>query len=1210
MHEDPARSIDGGGCVDYRILGPLEVEVDGIEVDLGPRKQKSLFALLLINHGHTVSTDRILDALWGGDAAGKENALWVYISRLRSALGEVVSDSVLLTRDHGYEIRLDEGQLDADRFERLAEDGMALRESDPASAADTLRAALSLWRGQALEEFTYDEFARDEIRRLESLRNTCLDARIEADLACGRGGELLGELEHMVESRPLDEGPVRHLMMALYRSGRQAEALRVFERFRRTLGEETGTDPSPELRRLEEQILFHDTRLARTVDGDRVPSGSGPNPYKGLEAFGEDDAHLFFGRDALTAEILKRIDEHAIVTVVGPSGCGKSSVVRSGVIPAVRKGALPNSDRWHIATMIPGRHPFIELETALLRSTLDAPSSLRQQFDGSPDELLRAGLRVLPSDDTCLVVVIDQFEELFTLADDTTTRRFLDAVVEASLDDRRRIRFVITLRADFYDRPLAHARFGSAMGAGIVNVVPMAPEELEQAASGPAMRAGVRLEPGLEAALIGDVLGEPGALPLFEFALTDLFDRRVGDTLTLEAYRTMGGIDGAVSRKAEHLYAGLTPDQQAATEQVFLRLVSLSDGETRSRRRVDAAELLSLDLDITDLQAVLDTFGSQRLILFDRNDATGSPTVEVSHEALLEHWDRLAGWIASATEDLVTNARLTALAAEWHDHGEDSAYLLSEGRFTDYSTWAEGSTMTLAAPERTYLQASRQAHEDRARAEADRASREAATARRAKRNAWGLAAVVCLVALVGGILAWEATRPAGPSIVMIDAGEEDAIAAMSRTGFNRAAHDFDIVARYEAVPANMPERVRELAEEGTDLIILGQNWGDLAEQISKEFEDTRFVILDTLGQGSKTITAVTFDDRAGSYVMGVAAARTTQTDTVGIVVGVQTAFMSQFAAGFEAGVHSIDPRIDVLIDFVSSDVVAVSDRITAWQGWWRADLAHEAATQMYERGADVVFTAAGGAGEGVVQAATDFSNRTGENVWAIGVDVDEGFLADDAHEAHVLTSLIKRFDLGVYQAIEAFVEDSMAPSMQLGFSHDAIDYSRHGGYIDPIAAELDAVVAALEAGSIGLRWSPATLPAWRGPAHGSAVLTFDGSSCRFTVEPPDMHHGEILGIVIINATDEVANFGVALSQATGSTEAVGGDGDDGDGATNEGDTTPLFTPTFSWRLDPRGRYELRSGLYGEPLGAFGVGCWPRDDFDSFIPSQVYELVPG
>lgn len=376
----------------FRILGPLEVEAEDGLIDLGTRKQRSLFALLLINHNRVVSTDRILDELWGEDAEGKENALWVYVSRLRAALGDASQEPMLITKDRGYSLVIDPELLDAHEFEDLVRRGSSRLRSDPGAAATDLSNALDLWKGHALEEFVYDDFASFEIARLEELHKTCVENRIDADLKRGLSGELIGELERLVAERRLDERPVGQLMLAQYRAGRQADALRCFERFRRGIGEELGLDPSPELRRLEEQILLHDSRLQpRTPERTAGLAGAfahGRNPFRGLEAFREEDANVFFGRDHLVSDILKRFDKHPIVSLVGSSGCGKSSAVRSGVIPAVRKGAIPGSDSWLIAQMVPGSNPFAELEAALLRASFDAPNSLREQLDGSPDEIL------------------------------------------------------------------------------------------------------------------------------------------------------------------------------------------------------------------------------------------------------------------------------------------------------------------------------------------------------------------------------------------------------------------------------------------------------------------------------------------------------------------------------------------------------------------------------------------------------------------------------------------------------------------------------------------------------------------------------------------------------------------------------------------------------------------------------------------------------
>ncbi len=252
--------------MEFRILGPLEVSVDGRAIEIRGVKQRSLLAVLLINTGRVVSTDRVIDALWGDDVpATAENAVQVYVSALRRAFRAASpgdTGGVLLTRRPGYVLNVDGDRIDARRFERRAADGgRALRGGDPRTASTILREALDMWRGEPLEEFTYEAFARSEIDRLEESRISALEDRLEADLALGRHGEVLGEIEGLVARWPLRERLREEQMLALYRLGRQTEALEAYRSLRDTLAEELGIDPGPPLQRLEGAILQHDPSL-------------------------------------------------------------------------------------------------------------------------------------------------------------------------------------------------------------------------------------------------------------------------------------------------------------------------------------------------------------------------------------------------------------------------------------------------------------------------------------------------------------------------------------------------------------------------------------------------------------------------------------------------------------------------------------------------------------------------------------------------------------------------------------------------------------------------------------------------------------------------------------------------------------------------------------------------------------------------------------
>jgi DNA-binding SARP family transcriptional activator len=245
--------------MEFRILGPLEAWHEGGEVSLGGPKPRALLALLILHPNEVVSADRLIDELWGDDSPeDAAAALRVNVSRLRKALPQ----DVLTTRSPGYAVRVEAGELDLRQFERLVDEGRSLlARGVAADASERLREALSLWRGPPLADFAYESFAQTAIARLEEIRLATVELRIEADLVLGRHDELVGDLEALVAEHPLRERLRRHLMTALYRSGRQAEALDAYQDARRTLVDELGIDPSPALQELEREILRQDPAL-------------------------------------------------------------------------------------------------------------------------------------------------------------------------------------------------------------------------------------------------------------------------------------------------------------------------------------------------------------------------------------------------------------------------------------------------------------------------------------------------------------------------------------------------------------------------------------------------------------------------------------------------------------------------------------------------------------------------------------------------------------------------------------------------------------------------------------------------------------------------------------------------------------------------------------------------------------------------------------
>ena len=469
------------------------------------------------------------------------------------------------------------------------------------------------------------------------------------------------------------------------------------------------------------------------------------NPYKGLRAFGEADAADFFGRAALTEQLLARMREpHPLarfLAVVGPSGSGKSSVVRAGLVPALKRGALPGAERWFVLDLHPGAQPIEELAQALVRVAVDPPDDLVAPLLLDSRGLLRVVDQAVPGgDETEVVLVIDQFEELFTLvADGARRRHFLDTIVAAATDPYSRMRVVVTLRADFYDRPLQYPEFGALLRQRTEVVLPLAPGELEQAIAAPAQRVGVAAAPDLVAAIVGDVGAQPGALPLLQYALTELFEQRTGAALTLAAYRASGGMQGALARRADALYAGLPPAAQPAARQLFLRLINLGEGAEDTRRRARYAELsggpaaarqspaAAAEAEAA-LEAVLEVYGRARLLTFDRDPATREPTVEVAHEALIRHWQRLRAWLDAARAELRIQRQLAAAAAEWAASRYDASFLASGARLAQFAAVASGGALALNAHEQAYLDTSLAQRDRQAQGEREQQQRELAQA--------------------------------------------------------------------------------------------------------------------------------------------------------------------------------------------------------------------------------------------------------------------------------------------------------------------------------------------------------------------------------------------------------------------------------------------------------------------------------------------------
>ncbi|MBZ0290850.1 MAG: WD40 repeat domain-containing protein, partial [Anaerolineae bacterium] len=304
--------------------------------------------------------------------------------------------------------------------------------------------------------------------------------------------------------------------------------------------------------------------------------------------------------------------------------------------------------------------------------------------------------------------------------------------------------------ADFYDRPLLYSEFGELVRESTEVVLPLSREELQRAIVEPAESAGLGLESGLVTAIMMDVGEQPGTLPLLQFALTELFERRDGRWLTLQAYRDIGGVSGALARRADELYQMLDEDGQKTARQMFLRLVTLNEGSEDTRRRVRLDELLSLQGDEKTMQEVVDLFGKYRLLTFDRDPATRTPTVEVAHEALIRQWTLLRGWLQENREGMRIQRRLTSAAEECVNAGKETSYLASGSRLDQFEAWSKETELALTGNEFAFLDASLAERIKQEAAEEVRKAKEAAAERRG-RNLLRALVVVMAGATIGAL---------------------------------------------------------------------------------------------------------------------------------------------------------------------------------------------------------------------------------------------------------------------------------------------------------------------------------------------------------------------------------------------------------------------------------------------------------------------------
>ncbi|NUK39700.1 hypothetical protein HRW16_01905 [Streptomyces lunaelactis] len=467
-------------------------------------------------------------------------------------------------------------------------------------------------------------------------------------------------------------------------------------------------------------------------------------PYRGLTPFESEQSQWFFGRSRLVEQLLGRVERLPLVGVFGPSGSGKSSLLRAGLLGTIAEGRSPDS-RWRTLLMTPGGHPLDALADQAAKLSGRDVHRVREELRSDPaalDIAIRGTLVVGPPKTRALLVV-DQFEELFTLcADHGERRQFVAALLDAAHGPDRRTTVVLGVRADFLAQFSQHPQLLDALGEEAKLLVgPVSATELREIVVRPAAHAGWSVEPDMLATVLADAAEEPGALPLVSHALLETWHRRTGATLTLSAYQASGGVRGAIAQTADRVYGELTNEQQQVVRRIFLRLSALGDGTEDSRRPIAHAELDGV-VEEPDATEILERLADARLVVMDRD------TVEMAHEALIRAWPRLHRWLTDDRANLIVHRRLTEAAHAWKSVEEDAGALYRGAQLAAAHEWAGERPEELNDLEETFLRAS----EAQETAEQDTARRHA---RLLKRLVAAISFLLVL-ALVGGAVAfWQ-----------------------------------------------------------------------------------------------------------------------------------------------------------------------------------------------------------------------------------------------------------------------------------------------------------------------------------------------------------------------------------------------------------------------------------------------------------------------
>jgi WD40 repeat protein len=436
----------------------------------------------------------------------------------------------------------------------------------------------------------------------------------------------------------------------------------------------------------------------------------GTCPYKGLDVFEEEDAELFFGRETLIEDLVGRVKDSRTVFVTGPSGSGKSSLVRAGLMPALKQGALKeaHSERWLFASMKPGRDPIEALAGVFSRLKNPDLGDYFRRNSGSASDLQDCAESILTErKDQRFVLFIDQFEEVFTQLSPEKATSFIRMLDCAATIDNGRVIVLFAMRSDFVPNCAAFPQLNALLNKQFVQIGAMQPHELVSAIAQPALRVGLKIDPDLIAQIINDMEGEPGALPLMQFALKDLFDAQQEKggmiALTLNDYLQRGGIRKALERHADQTFGELGAEEQELARSIFTGLIEVGRGTQDTRRTAIFDELVPANAASPEIQAIIRKLADARLITTD--EVGGKDTVTISHEKLIDAWPWLKKLVNENREVIALQNQIATDAQEWEENNRDASYLYSGARLVNAHEQLKKKQIVLSGTANEFVQA-------------------------------------------------------------------------------------------------------------------------------------------------------------------------------------------------------------------------------------------------------------------------------------------------------------------------------------------------------------------------------------------------------------------------------------------------------------------------------------------------------------------------